>query len=151
MTSSSQHKATDTVIPDLRDIPWIASPGSARHPRALHRPVPGAASLTPICSSCTGAVVHLYAGVGPGAVIALTLVVAVLTSLATAMPYLPSLIGERSQARVRDAVLAKIISPADAAVTNGDVNYAPDHAAAQIEQQPTKAQPRSTRHRRGHG
>lgn len=106
-----------------------------------------ASGLVPICSSGTGAIVHLYAGVSPGAVIAVILIVTVLTSIAAIVPYLPELITARSMAIVRAAVLAKTISAADAAVINGDADPRPGNITSQTAQPPVKPQHRIKRRR----
>ena len=81
-----------------------------------------AAGLAPICSSGTDAIVHLYAGVSSGAVIAATLIATALTGPAAVVPQLPDLITARSKARVPLRVLAKMTSHADAALINEEAN-----------------------------
>jgi hypothetical protein len=106
------------------------------------------AGLAPICSSGTGVIVHLYAG--PGAVITVTLIVTVLTCLATVVPYLPELITARSMALIRAAVVAKDISAVEAALINGDSSSQPHSAAPPTEQPSAKPQRRLIRRRRWH-
>ncbi len=118
-----------------------------------------AVSLMPIgaggASSGVGAFLHLYAGMSPGVVVAVTAVVTIVTCIAAVFcalaPHLHALCRERSLARVRCAALEGTISVKEAvSLIRAEVHLVPSVTTSQLAVPAQPVTPSRRRRNSGH-